>query len=165
MAEDKLDQTEAEQKLWKALDATRTGMLGLVGGDHMQPMTGFAERETNTVWFYTRKDTDLVRDTGDGRSAMYCLVTENEKIYACLAGDLSLSHDDERIAKYWNPVVAAWYPEGKDDPNLTLLRFDLSDAQIWVSEQGPVRFVWEVAKANLTKTFPDMGDRGEVRFQ
>ena len=62
------------------------------------------------------------------------------------------------------PPAAAYFPGGKDDPELTMLRLDLSDAEIWHSEAGPVRFAYEVAKANLTKTVPDMGSKTEVKF-
>ena len=34
---------ELEGRLWKAIDHERTVMLGLVGADHMQPMTAFAD--------------------------------------------------------------------------------------------------------------------------
>jgi general stress protein 26 len=54
-------------------------------------------------------------------------------------------------------MVAAWYPDGKDDPSLTLLRFDVRDAEVWISKGGAVRLAWEVAKANLTGATPDVG--------
>mgnify|MGYP006140606399 CR=1 FL=1 len=35
------------------------------------------------------------------------------------------------IDRLWNPFVAAWYQEGKDDPKLALLRLDAERAEIW----------------------------------
>ena len=66
-------------------------------------------------------------------------------------------YDRERMDKYWNATVAAWYPNGKDDPRLTLLRLDARDAEVWISEAGPARFAWEIAKANATREQPDLG--------
>jgi general stress protein 26 len=38
-------------------------MLGIdQAGYHAQPMTAFRDEETNTIWFFTRDDTDLARD-------------------------------------------------------------------------------------------------------
>jgi hypothetical protein len=34
--------------------------------------------------------------------------------------------------------VEAWFPGGKDDPNLLMLRMDLGDASIWAGELGVV---------------------------
>jgi len=163
-----ISQAEAEEKLWEALEDTRTGMLGIVGGEpqHFQPMTGFEDREGGALWFFTRDDTDLARDVeAGGAEAMYTLVTKKTDLYACLGGRLSVVHDRRIVDRFWNPVVAAWYPDGKDDPHLRLIRFDLADARVWINDKGPVKFFYEVAKANLTKTLPDPGDRADVHFQ
>ncbi len=161
-----LDRREAEQRLWDAIDDTRIGMLGLhEPGQHMQPMTAFCEPETNSIWFFTRRTTDLARDAAGGRQAMFCLISKDRKLYACVGGRLQPSHDPERIERHWNPVVASWFSDGKDDPELTLLRLDADDAQIWLNEAGPIRFAWEVARGNLTDHQPDMGERAHVNFQ
>lgn len=168
MTDEPITQAEAEDKLWEALEDTRTGMLGLVGGEpqHFQPMTGFEERDGRCIWFFTRGDTDLARDVAGGnRQAMYTLVTKKTDVFACIGGELSISNNRSIIDRFWNPVVAAWYPEGKDDPQLTLVRFDMDEARIWLNDKGPVKFFYEVAKANLTKTLPDAGDKADVTFQ
>ena len=163
---DDLDRTKGEERLWNAIDDTRVGMLGLdEPGQHMQPMTAFAEPDTNSIWFFTRRTTDLARDVGGGKSAMFCLISKDREVYACVEGRLQASHDPERIEKHWNPVVASWFKDGKDDPELTLLRLDADNAQIWVNQAGPIRFAWEVARGNLTDHRPDMGDRANISFQ
>ena len=82
-------------------------------------------------------------------------------IQAQQAGDIQ---DRARIDKYWNPVVAAWYPDGKDDPHLTLIRFDAEDGRVWVSDKGGVGFGYQILKANLTKTQPDVGGVSDVNL-
>lgn len=153
---------DVEDRLWKEVEKTRIGMLGLTGGPsrHMQPMTAFVdEAAPGTIWFYVRKDADIARTAIGGHEAMFNLMTKDHDFVTCIGGTLTPEHDEARIAKFWNPVSAAWFPEGKDDPNLTLLRFDASDAEVWLSQGGPIRFAWEVAKANVTKTQPDVGER------
>jgi len=168
MADHPTTPAEAEDKLWQALKDTRTGMLGLtsVGAQrHLQPMTGFEEPEAKRLWFFTRDDTDLARDLASGaREAVYTVVTKDAKVYASIAGEIAIRHDRERIDEYWNPVVAAWYPEGKDDPHLTLLCFELTDARVWLSDKGALMFMIEVAKANMTRRTPDLGERQNVSF-
>ncbi len=161
-----LDRNELESKMWKSISETHTGMLGSVGpnADHMQPMTAFCEPETRTIWFFIRRDNDLLRTIGEQPRAMFCLVGKDHHLFACLGGELSERYDAERIDKFWNPVVAAWYPQGKDSPELTLLRFDVADAQLWVSQKGPIGFAWEIAKANATHELPDAGERAHLRF-
>ena len=163
---DEMDRKDIEAKLWSAITDTRTGMLGLTGAeaDHFQPMTAYVEADARTIWFYTRRDNDLLRRAAGGGRAMFNLVGKDHHVFACLAGEITEQHDRERIDRYWNPVVAAWFPEGKDDPELTLIRFDVDDAQVWISQKGPVRFAYEIAKANMTKSEPDVGDSTHLQF-
>lgn len=158
------DRVAVERRLWKELQDTRTGMLGLVGGAprHFQPMTAFVEPETRELWFFTRDDTELVQELEGARTAMF--VVQSKEVQACIGGELSVRKDNARMDKYWNAVVAAWYPQGKDDPRLTLLRLHLADAEVWLSQAGPVRFAWEIAKANATHHIPDVGGHTRLDF-
>ena len=38
---------------------------------------------------------------------------------------------------------------------------DCDDAQVWVSDAGPVKFAWEIARANATGRAPDLGQHNE----
>lgn len=164
MTIDMNDRDAVETRLWDEIERHQIGMLGVVGGPahHTQPMTAFVEREAQRIWFFTRRDTDLVRQAADGHEAMF--VFQQKDLQACIGGTLRLNHDPARIDKYWNAVVAAWYPQGRDDPNLTLLSLDCGDAEVWISQAGPARFAWEIAKANATHRTPDLGGKANIRF-
>ena len=161
-----LTPAEAEKEFWKSLKDSNTGMLGLDRpGYHAQPMTGFGEPETGTIWFFSRNDTDFARDVAaGGNSGMFTYQAKDQKVQACIHGTLSIDNDRKRINDFWTPVVAAWYPDGKDDPALTLIRFDADDGRVWVSDKGALGFGYQVLKANLTKTIPDAGGVADVNL-
>ena len=169
MADRNLTVREAEEEFWNHLEKSNTGMLGLdQPGYHAQPMTAFRDGETSTIWFFTRDDTDLAKDAavGSGQSAMFHYGSKDQNVWACIQGELSVHGPDrEIIDRHWNPVLAAWYPGGKDDPNLTILRFDAGDGRVWVNEGGFFKFFYEIAKANVTKTLPDAGEAVDVSLQ
>lgn len=162
-----LTAAEAEKAFWESLKTSNTGMLGLdQPGYHHQPMTGFGEPETGQIWFFTRTDTDLAKDVAvGGQMGKFCYQAKDDKLQACIHGELSIDPDRERIEKYWNPVVAAWYPNGKTDPHLTLIRFDGEDGRVWVSETGALGFGYQVLKANLTKSTPQVGGVSDINLQ
>ena len=167
MSDDTKDPAKLEERLWKEIDSNRFGMLGLVGGEphHMQPMSAFADKEGGAIWFYTNKTTDLATDVAGGQTdAMLCIMAKDQEFQACLHGRLSLSHDQAKIDEYWSPFVAAWFPDGKDDANLTLLRMDLSDARVWASKRGPFNYPFQVIKANATGTLPDVGGSADLKL-
>jgi general stress protein 26 len=167
MSDDRiLTAAEAEEEFWEHLGRSNTGMLGLdQPGYHSQPMTAFREEKSGVIWFFTRDDTDLARDASiPGQTAMFTYGSKDQEVWACIHGSLSVVHDQDRIDRYWNPVVAAWYPQGRDDPHLTLLRFAADDGRIWVAKQGPIRFFYEIAKARLTGRLPDTGTVTDVKL-
>ena len=159
-----------KEQLFDEIDRIHAGMLGVEGSHmHMQPMAPQLDRESATIWFFTRNDTDFARDVaaggqGGGVDGMFCYQAKDQKVQACLHGVLSVDHDQSRIDRYWNPIVAAWYPGGKDDPNLTLIRFDAETGRVWVSDKGALGFGYEVLKANLTKSTPDVGGVSDVNL-
>lgn len=162
---DHLTNAEIQDRLWKAVEDHHTGMLGLThDSHHFQPMTAFVEKDTNTLWFFTRKDTDLARSVeGGANDAAFIFL--DRKVQACIDGRIALSHDQARIDRYWNAHVAAWYPDGKDDPMLTLLRLDVSEAAVWITEAGPLKYALELIKGNTSRSTPDLGERRDVNFQ
>jgi general stress protein 26 len=164
MADKTHTNAEIEERMWEAIQkGQHTGMLGISGdGHHFQPMTGYVERETNQIWFFTYKDTDLAEAAVSGGHGSF--IFQSRDLWACIDGTLTVDPDRARIEKYWNVHVAAWYPEGKDDPRLTMLRLDCTEAGVWIAEGGPVKYAFEVAKANVTKTTPDIGERRDINL-
>jgi general stress protein 26 len=57
-------------------------------------------------------------------------------LFAHIHGNLVQSDDRAVIERLWNPIIASWYKDGKDDPDLALVRFDTDSANIWKAETG-----------------------------
>ncbi|HZK98700.1 MAG TPA: pyridoxamine 5'-phosphate oxidase family protein [Caulobacteraceae bacterium] len=153
------DRAEVEKRLWRDLEKTRYGMLGATGAErpHFAPMTAFAEPETGTLWFFTSLNTDLAKETREGAPAIFIVMARDQELQACIRGDLTATRDALHRDKYWSPMVSAWFPKGKDDPSLTLLCFKCAQADVWLSQEGPVKFGFEITKANVTGRLPDVG--------
>jgi len=166
MAIDINNRTEVENQLWDEIEDAHLGMLGVMKGGprHFQPMTPYCERDQGRLWFFVSRKAAIASSLGDGKDAMFVVQARSGKFQACVAGDLVEDHDRARIDRFWNSAASAYFPRGKDDPDLTMLCFDCSDAEIWLSEAGPLKFAWEVAKANLTHTRPDIGERASVNL-
>jgi general stress protein 26 len=131
---------EIEQKFWKALKADMTVMLGLAGveEEHSQPMTAQldGDRTAGPIWFFTSKDVNLVKAMGQAHRAFASFTSKGHDVFASLQGELVLDNDRATIDRLWNRFVAAWYPGGKDDPKLQLIRFEPAHAQIWLNENN-----------------------------
>lgn len=128
---------ELEKKLWKALSDDRTVMLGVDGSEdgHTRPMTAIVEDEHGPLWFFTGKPNPLVELAGSGRPAIAAFSSKGHDLFASIAGTLRVDQDRAVIDRLWNPFIAAWF-EGKDDPNLVLMRLDPSHAEVWLNENN-----------------------------
>ena len=165
MAERTLTREESERRLWDAIEREGgTGMLGLRDehDDFTQPMTAFVERDGALLWFFARDDNDLVRAVGGGARALFTV--QYDKLQASIFGDLVVAPDPARRDRFWGPTVAAWYPEGRDDPHLTMLRLRCREARVWIAAVGALGFAWEIGKANLSGSTPDIGVKRDVAF-
>lgn len=134
------DEREIEEQFWGALEDSPFVMLGLdrARGSAMQPMTARFEdqdRERGCVWFFTAKDHDLTRALGEDNRAIASFAGKGHDIFASLRGRLVMDNSRAEIDRLWSTIVAEWY-DGKDDPKLALLRFELDDAKIWLSDFG-----------------------------
>jgi general stress protein 26 len=132
------DDREIEGKFWKALKDSPFLMLGIEGARDgaTQPMTVLfedADRDAGLLWIFTAKDHDLTRAMGQSNRGMASYAAKDHGLFASLRGTLQIVNDPGTIERLWNPMVAEWY-EGKDDPKLALVRFDVEDAKIWLSD-------------------------------
>lgn len=83
------DQAEIETKFWKALESDRAAMLGLDGQEvgHSQPMTAqLLDSEPGPIWFFTSKDTDLVRSLGGSNRASLQFSSKGHELFASVQG-------------------------------------------------------------------------------
>ena len=134
------NEAEIEAKFWKALKSDMTVMLGLTGveEDHSQPMTAqlMDGRENGPIWFFTSKDTNLVRELGPRHQAFLSFSAKDHDLFASVHGELIVDNDRATLDKLWNRFVAAWFPGGKDDPKLQLIRFEPVRGQVWLNENS-----------------------------
>ena len=149
------DTQDIEKKFWKALKSDRTAMLSLDGVKGAQPMTVLIDEEKSPLWIFTAKETDLVRDLSPGQPGALAFASKGNDVFASILGRISIDNDRAMIDRLWNPFVAAWYKDGKDDPELCLLRFDVEDAKVWIDASSLLAGVKILLGADPKKDFKD----------
>ena len=132
------DAADLETKFWKSLKSNMTVMLGLTGRDngHCRPMTAQTEADHGPIWFFGSTDSSFCEPGNGPLPAMFTFVDKGHDLFACVHGSLTLDEDRAVIDRLWNPFVAAWYEDGKDDPKLALFRFDPAEAEIWIDSSS-----------------------------
>jgi general stress protein 26 len=127
---------ELREKFWKALDDSPFMMLGLQNSEDAltRPMT--AQVDDEQIWFFGAKSENLVKNLQRSNRAIATYTSKDHKLFASVHGTLELSNDREVIDRLWNPIIASWFKDGKDDADLALLRFNTTSADIWEAHTG-----------------------------
>jgi general stress protein 26 len=145
MADETLQEREERlrESFWEALDASPFMMLGLQGVEdsRTRPMTAQVdtdgdEDDGGPLYFFAAKSESLGQAVGSRHRAVATYTSKDHKVFAHVHGTLTAVNDRAIIDRLWNPMIASWYRDGKDDPDLLLLRFDTESAEIWEAHLG-----------------------------
>lgn len=128
------DARKLKEHMWKKMTDGPFVMVGLTGsGEHSAPLTiQLDEDQVDTLFFFVARDNRVVR----GGPAMVQFASRGQDFFACLAGSIRVDNDPAMIDKLWSKQVESWFPGGRDDPSLTLIRFDIEDAELWESDMS-----------------------------
>ena len=124
---------ELRTKFWTALADSPFLFLQLDSDPQTAvPMTAQLDKHADgEIWFFTGRDHPLARMG----PATATFVGKGHDMFARFTGTLSEETSRERLDKQWSPAVDAWC-DGKDDPNLLMIRMDLGQAEIWNADMG-----------------------------
>ena len=161
-------ETDPRTQLIEELKGARCVMLGSPNPDeHLQPMSPQIDSDTieavkagdeAAIYFFSDNTSDLGRAVIASSGATVEAVHIDKDYQASIKGRIEVvERDAGLIDRFWNPIVASWYPGGQDDPKMLMLRFTPDVASIWASTGNPLKFFYETTKANLTDTQPDVG--------
>jgi len=131
------DTYESLDAFWSALESSPFVMLGLPSQvAHSQPMTAQFDGHDGPIWFYGTRSSRLVEGLSSTNNAMAQYVGEGHKLFACISGLLTIDNDRAMIDKFWSNSVEVWYPQGKSDPDLVMLRFDPDHIEVWQADMS-----------------------------
>ena len=125
---------ELREEFWQALDKSPFIMIRLDRADgHAEPMTAQLDKDAvHTIWFYTSRGNRIAA----GGQAMGQFSAKGHDVFACLAGSLVEETDQARIDKHWSKQAEAWFLQGRHDPDLMMLRFEIASAEVWTVDPG-----------------------------
>jgi general stress protein 26 len=92
---------------------------------------------------------------------------QSSRQFAAVYGRAELVRDRNLIDQLWSEAWKVWFPEGKADPTLCLIRVDSREGEYWdnAGMQG-VKYAFEAAKAYMQgrTPAPDEKQNAKVRL-
>ncbi len=156
---------EGMKKVGSLIAEIRFAMLTTKGKDgtfDSRPMATQKAEFNGTLWFLTSQSSRKVEEIEDDAHVALVYADPANSSYVTVKGRATVQLDQEKIHELWNPLYKAWFPEGEDDPQIRVLRVDVTEAEYWEANDSKLVRGIKYLAAAATKGAIDMGEHGKV---
>jgi general stress protein 26 len=149
-------QTENDdvKKLAKLIKGIRVAMLTTEDDDgtlRSRPMETQNTEFDGTLWFFTEAGSHKVDEINRREHQVNLSYADPDgNRYVSVSGVATLVRDRAKIDELWSPALKAWFPKGKDDPDVALLKVDVEKAEYWDAPSSTIVKLAGFTKALLT---------------
>jgi general stress protein 26 len=156
--------TQPDTKLRELLDEFGVGMLVTRTADgslRARPMALAEAEPDGTLWFATDRHSGKMDELD--RDGHVVVTMQSKTKFVSLSGTARAVDDRAKLSQLWKVEWKVWFPGGKDDPNITLLRVDGTAGEYWDnSGASGLKYLIEAGKALLSGERPSVDDDPKV---
>ncbi|WP_435006287.1 pyridoxamine 5'-phosphate oxidase family protein [Tundrisphaera lichenicola] len=158
----------AVKKLGQVIHDIQFAMLTTIEPDgslRSRPMAthqDFGKNFDGVLWFFTKFDTPKVGEVQHDKHVNLSYASPEKNKYVSVSGMAILVRDPKKSEELWDPRYQAWFPKGLEDPDLILLRVDVTKAEFWDAPSSNVAYPVDLVKGVNTGTTPDPGEHEKV---
>jgi general stress protein 26 len=114
------------------------------------------------LWFFSQDPSPKTEDIRANPSVNVAF--ESSKGYLSVAGSAAVVHDAAKVDEFWSPSAEAWFPAGREDPSIALIRVRAESVELWATEDPKPVVLLKVAAAAIRGGQPDIGENRTVSF-
>jgi general stress protein 26 len=131
---------------------------------HMRPMglQGDLSVFGGTLWFFTDDRSPKVQEITHDSTVSLVFQSDETRRYLQLDGTATVVSDRGKMRELFTPVTRTWFPDGLDDPHLTLLRIDVTGGAFWENPAGTLQVLAAFTKSVVTGTPGKSGRAGTI---
>jgi general stress protein 26 len=109
------------------------------------------------LWFVTRSTAPKTEEIRENQHVNVAYSDQEDDRYVSISGLASLVRDAGKVQELWNKRLRAWFPDGKKDPELALIRVRIDRAEVWDPKTGTMSHL-EGLGAVLARKRPSRAD-------
>jgi general stress protein 26 len=100
-------------------------------GSTCRPMSTQDVCEQGNLWFFSDAFSDKNRDIKMDNHVQLFYAHPGKNSYIVVNGEAEIIIDKQKTEQLWTPMVGAWFTEGKDDPNISIIKVKPYTAYYW----------------------------------
>lgn len=104
------------------------------GSIHSRPMGNLTANLKNfdgTLWFFSKKNSIKNHEIENDQHVNLSYASPETQKYVSISGRAFVSDDKDKMKELWNPMLKTWFPDGLDDPEISLIGVNPESAEIW----------------------------------
>lgn len=146
-------------EVWRYIKDIKVAMLTSHDNGQLRarPMMLSQDKFDGTLWFFSRRNSHKTGEVTADPAVNLSFVEPKNDIYLSISGTARVVRDQQLIDRLWNQMVAAWFPEGKDSPEVVLLEVEVQAAEVWDSHESVMKQLYDMVRARIKDEKPDMG--------
>ncbi|HTI58019.1 pyridoxamine 5'-phosphate oxidase family protein [Mucilaginibacter sp.] len=121
-----------------------------------RPMSVQKVDDDGNLWFLSADDSNKDMELKTDPFVQLLFQGSPHSDFLNLYGIASVSKDKQKIEEMWEPIMKTWFTGGKDDPRISVIRVEPSEAYYWDNKHGnAVAFLKMMVGAAIGKTLDD----------
>lgn len=156
---------DAVLKLRELVKASPTCMFGTSLKDiphHVCPMHALDVDDDGSLWFFSGLDSEHAANIGEDPRVQIIFSNASDYEFLTVFGEAEIIRDAEKIYELWKPILKAWFPLGKDDPNLSVVRVDPTKVHYWDTTDGKLVVLAKILYSAVTGNMEASGIQGDL---
>lgn len=129
----------------------------------VRPMSTSKVDDDGYIWFFSKKDSDKNEHILEDDQVQLLYSNNSSSEYLSLYGHAEIVRDRNKIEELWTPMAKAWFPEGKEDRSITLLKVTPKEGHYWDTKNGKVISLIKIAVSALSGKPADIGVEGKLQ--
>ena len=168
MAEKPMMHAEGVAKVAELVKGVRICMLTTIDVDgklHSRPM---ATQETDfdgDLWFLTRDDSPKVSEIRHESEVNLAYADAKSSKFVSISGVAYVLKERGKIKELWNPMYKAWFPDGEDDPRITVIHVRAKEAEYWEASSSALVRGMKYVLAAVTRGSVEVGENRKVTLE
>jgi general stress protein 26 len=157
------DSLDKLREMIKDIDFCMLTTIDQQGDMRSRPMSSNGDIDPNgNLWFFTNASSHKVSEVEGSPKVNVSFADPDNQRYVSVTGVARLVRDRQKIDELWRPEFKMWFPQGKDDPEVALLRVSLEKGEYWDSPSSTIGYALSFVSSLVTGKQPEFGENRKV---
>jgi len=127
-----------------------------------RPMSTQKVDEQGNIWFMSSIKSDKNAEILQNNEVQLFYSNPSNYEFLTVHGKATVHTDRAKIEELWTPFAKAWFEDGKDDLDISLIKVAPQSAYYWDTKNSKIISMIQILAATVTGTAPDDGVEGTL---